>query len=103
MLFHISDPIEWADAQAAGESRWSTRGLRLDEVGFVHLCTETQVAGVLERFYVGVPDLVLLHVDETLLTDELKWEPAPDSGELFPHLYGPLPASAVVEVTPVVA
>lgn len=100
MLFHISDPTEWADAQAAGSSGWSTRGLTFDQVGFVHLCTDAQVPGVLERFYSGVAALVLLHIDETLLTDELRWEPAPDTGELFPHLYGRLRASAVVNVTP---
>jgi uncharacterized protein (DUF952 family) len=34
------------------------------------------------------------------LADPLRPEPAPGSGELFPHLYGPLPLAAVVAALP---
>ena len=37
---------------------------------------------------------LLLEVDSAALGEALKWEPA-RGGELFPHLYGPLPVSAV--------
>jgi uncharacterized protein (DUF952 family) len=30
----------------------------------------------------------------------LRWEPAPGSGELFPHLYGALPVEAVLLAEP---
>ncbi len=42
----------------------------------------------------GQPNIVLLAVDPAPLGDTLKWEPS-RRGALFPHLYGPLPVSAV--------
>ena len=43
-------------------------------------------------------DVVLLHIDPERLAAAgvpVRLEPAPESGELFPHLYGPLPLEAV--------
>jgi uncharacterized protein (DUF952 family) len=57
------------------------------------------VAGVLARFYVGVADLLLLHIDEQHLTSELKYEPASDASGLFPHIFGPINKDAVVNIT----
>ena len=46
---------------------------------------------------------MLLRIDPDRLTAPVRWEPGvptdPDS-MLFPHLYGPLPVSAVTSVTP---
>lgn len=53
---------------------------------------------MLERYFAGRDDLVLLEIDPARLRAELKYEPAPD-GELFPHVYGPLNIDAVVGVT----
>jgi glutathione S-transferase len=92
VIFHVAERTRWDAAAAAGEYTESTRGRSLAEEGFVHLSTREQVAGVLERFYAEVPDLVLLHVDESRLTSPLRWEGG------FPHLYGPLPVDAVVAV-----
>jgi uncharacterized protein (DUF952 family) len=43
----------------------------------------------------GQDGLVLLMVEPDLLGSALKWE-ASRGGVLFPHLYGPLPVSAVM-------
>ena len=59
--------------------------------------------GVLERYYKGVTDLLLLNVDEARLTHELKYELAPSVNELFPHVFGVLNLNAVVEVTSLTA
>jgi len=62
------------------------------------LSKQDQVSGVLERYYKGVTDLVLLHIDETLLSAELKYELSPSVNEEFPHLFGALNVEAVVNV-----
>ena len=43
-------------------------------------------------------ELLLLHVDETLLDCPVVWEQLGDAPAEFPHLYGPLPLAAVVRV-----
>lgn len=98
MLFHIADEARWHASQAAGEYTASTIGMELADVGFIHLCTAAQVDGVLDRFYRGVTNLVLLHVDEAVVGSPVLFEHVGDAPEPFPHLYGPLPCSAVVAV-----
>ena len=101
-LFHVAEVEHWESARASGRYERSTRGLSLAQVGFVHLATDEQWPGVLERYYTGHEGaLVLLTVDPRRLTPPLRWEAPPTgSGELFPHLYGPLDLDAVVEARP---
>ena len=67
--------------------------------GFIHLSKKEQVAGVLQRYYKNVTELLLLHVDENKLSAELKCELATSVNEEFPHLFGRLNLDAVVEVS----
>ena len=101
-LLHIAVASEWETSVNTGSyapSAWT-------ETGFVHLCTPAQLEGVANAFYRGRDDLVLLEIDRKRLDRAaLKWEPPlppdpsrPDpapAGSLFPHLYGPIPVSAV--------
>lgn len=99
VIFHLALVSDWDAARAAGEYAVSTRGATLADVGFVHCSTGEQWRGVRERFYADLPasDLVLLTVDPTGL--DVRCEPpAPGVEELFPHVYGPIPLSAVVGV-----
>jgi|GEM_PF-132943 len=93
MIYHLTTPARWQ--QVAEGPDYLSQGF--DREGFIHLSTESQVAGVLRRYYRGVPRLLQLHVDEAKLTAPLKYEVA-TGGELFPHLYGPLNREAVVWV-----
>jgi uncharacterized protein (DUF952 family) len=97
-IYHVADRQHWVDAQAAGAYTRSTRDLSLDEVGYLHGANPDQVAGVLDRYYQGVDDLVLLVVDVEAVAHLLRDENTSGGTELFPHLYGALPADAVVEV-----
>jgi uncharacterized protein (DUF952 family)/heme-degrading monooxygenase HmoA len=100
-IMHVALPIDWAEAQATGEYRWSTRGITLEQEGFIHCSLPHQVAGVIERFYDGVDELVLLEIDTTRLDAPVVLEPpAPGVAEHFPHVYGPIPTAAVVTTTP---
>lgn len=63
--------------------------------GFVHLSARHQVAGTVATHFKDAPDLVALAVDPGRLPpDALRWEPS-RSGKRFPHLYAPLPKTAV--------
>ena len=99
MIFHIADRDRWLQSMTAGSYTASTIGRELHEEGFIHLSSEAQVAFVAGAFYRDVPNLVLLHVDESKLTAELRVEQLAGAPEPFPHLYGPLNVDAVVAVT----
>jgi uncharacterized protein (DUF952 family) len=80
----------------------STRGVSLEDAGFVHCALRHQVRGVAERYFAAAEDLVLLVIDRARLTAQVEFEAAEPGAEPFPHLYGPLPADAVRAVLPVV-
>jgi glutathione S-transferase len=103
-LYHLALAEEWQQALVEGVYRRSTRGLSLEQVGFVHASHGDQIAATYERFYADAGPVRLLSIDPERLAAaglEVREEPAPESGELFPHLYGgPLPCGAVVVAEP---
>jgi uncharacterized protein (DUF952 family) len=86
-------PEGWERFQAAGTSEQSTRDLTLAEEGFIHCSYAEQLDGTLQRFYGDLPEVVVLTLDPDLLDAEIKVEGG------FPHVYGPLPIGAVVDVS----
>ncbi|MGH3389830.1 MAG: DUF952 domain-containing protein [Actinomadura sp.] len=99
-IFHIALRTDWDTARAAGGPyEISTRGRTLRDEGFIHCSRdEDQVARVLRAFYADAGDLVLLVVDTDRLDAPVRHEPV--DGDVFPHLYGPLPLDAVIDVRP---
>ncbi len=103
MILHITQQSLWDAAQVEGTYSWSTRGSRLDEVGFIHASQPHQVAAVAEFVYHDQPqDLLVLVLDETALAEaeiSVQFEDG-GSGELYPHLYAPLPVKLVRSAEP---
>lgn len=64
--------------------------------GFMHFSAAHQLPGTVLKHFAGQTDLVLISIDPNRLGVRLQWEPSRD-GDLFPHLYGPLPLAAVIE------
>ena len=95
MIYHITTKQQWKSAQEKGFFDEST----LHTEGFIHNSTYAQVAGVLERYYKDKADLLLMHIDETKLDAELKYELAPSVNELFPHVFGNINLTAVEKIT----
>ena len=98
-LFHLALKGDWEQAQDSGTYQWSTRGMRLTEVGFIHCSWQEQVPKTFERFYADAGEIVLLEIDPIRLNSPLRADAIP-TGELFPHLYGPLPIETVRSITP---
>jgi glutathione S-transferase len=99
-IYHIAAAADWKRAVRDGEYAMSTRGLTLAEQGFIHASTAGQVAPVANAFYKGEPDLLLLVIDTDLVGPEIRYEHVPGQSQPYPHIYGPLNVSAVVETRP---
>jgi uncharacterized protein (DUF952 family) len=99
-IFHIALRADWEAARAAGGPyEISTRGRTLHDEGFVHACrTPAQVDKVQRAFYADLTDLVLLVIDTGRLDAPVRDEAA--DGDVFPHIYGPVPLSAVIDTRP---
>jgi uncharacterized protein (DUF952 family) len=100
-LFHITERPTWEAARPAREYRTSTRGVSLDEQGFIHCSLRHQLRGVAECIYSDADDLVVLVIDGDRLTAPVRYEIPEPGAEPYPHIYGPLPTGAVTAVLPV--
>lgn len=101
MIYHAALPDDWKAAQRLGMYTTSTRGRTLGDEGFIHAAYEGQVEEVANRFYADVGELVLLEIDVDAVGSPVVDEsPAGSTGGQFPHVYGPIPLDAIVEVRP---
>lgn len=100
-IYHLALAEDWRAARAEGTYRQSTRGLRLEQVGFLHASYAHQIAATHRRFFADAGPLKLLVLDPQQLEARglpVRAEAAPGSGELFPHVYGALPVEVVLQV-----
>ncbi|MEP7221189.1 MAG: DUF952 domain-containing protein [Novosphingobium sp.] len=67
--------------------------------GYIHLSTADQLGETVDKHFAGQHDLHVVAVDLEALGNAVKWEPS-RGGALFPHIYGPLPLSAVLAYGP---
>jgi len=93
-LLHITTTDRWQEAQSADEYRPPS----LAEEGFIHCSTADQIIGVANAFYAGQSGLLLLQIDPVKVLAEVRYEDCYESGQEFPHIYGPLPLPAVKKV-----
>ena len=96
LIYKILPVAEWREAQARGVFDGSAIDLT---DGYIHFSTAGQAQETARRYFKDRPDLMLLAVPVEGLGEALKWEPS-RGGDLFPHLYAPLPVSAVVDARP---
>jgi uncharacterized protein (DUF952 family)/N-acetylglutamate synthase-like GNAT family acetyltransferase len=92
LLLHLIPAEAWAAVPAAGLYRPGS----LSEEGFIHASTASQVLDVAEALFAGRGDLLLLVIDLARVPAEIRFEDSYGAGQAFPHIYGPLPAEAVI-------
>lgn len=89
-LFHLAEPSVW-NAQMDLPHYTPTA---FAEEGFVHCSTAAQLPGTAQRFYAH-REMVCLTLDATALP--VVYENLEGGSVLFPHVYQPLPKTAVRE------
>lgn len=92
LVYKICAASAWRDAGDQGTYHGSADDRR---DGFIHFSTAAQLPGTAAKHFRGQDNLLLIAIDARRLGDALKFEPS-RGGELFPHLYAPLPISAAV-------
>ena len=91
MIYKICPETLWREAEGAGRFD----GAPVDHAdGFIHFSTADQAVETAARHFAGLDGLLLIAVDAAVLGPALKYEVS-RGGALFPHLYAPLPLSAV--------
>ena len=93
-MFKIVPAPLWRASESSGAFAGSPVDLR---DGFIHFSTAAQVRETAARHFAGAEDLLLVAVSSNGL--DIRWEPS-RGGDLFPHLYAPLPLAAVIWVRP---
>lgn len=89
-----------AEQMAALESDGSFAGAPVDLAdGYIHLSTCDQLTETVDKHFAGQSDLHVAAVDLGSFGASLKWEES-RGGQLFPHIYGPLPLEAVIAYGP---
>ncbi|MFI5931344.1 DUF952 domain-containing protein [Actinoplanes sp. NPDC051494] len=94
MIVHFCPRADWEAALETGTYRAES----LATQGFIHCSTPEQAPIPATMLARGRTDLVLLVLDDTL---PMVWEDGdpPDPGGMqFPHLYAPIPVTAVTAV-----
>ncbi len=62
--------------------------------GYIHMSTADQLEETLAKHFAGQTNLTIAEIDLTVLGDTVRWEVS-RGNQLFPHIYGVLPMSAV--------
>ena len=92
-IFHITTAAEANLAAKSGEYAPQAFGTE----GFIHCSYIHQVCNVANRRFKERTDLVLFEIDRTSLPHKVIDENLEGGEELFPHIYGRLPMSAVIQ------
>ena len=93
-ILHITRRADWETAVATPPYHADS----LQSEGFIHCSTPAQVLSVANNLYRGQTGLVLLIIDSSKVEPDVVYEDCYETGQQFPHIYGPLNVDAVVRV-----
>ncbi len=91
-IFHIVLPEVWAAFDTD-----LYRAASLESEGFIHCSFAEQLDAVIERYYSGADEIVVLEIETDDLMSRVLNEPS-TGNEIYPHIYGPINRDAVVAV-----
>ena len=97
IIYKICPEARWREAERDGVFRGTSDDLR---DGFIHFSNAVQLAETARKHFAGQDGLLVIAINSDSLGPALVWEPSRGRSELFPHLYGELPLTAVESVAP---
>ncbi|MGB4609930.1 MAG: DUF952 domain-containing protein [Saccharofermentanales bacterium] len=96
MILHCMKKSTWEDRKE--KEYWGARNLEAE--GFIHCSTPELFWRVAPNFKDIDEELVLVCIDEKKLKSEVKFEDGDDCGRYYPHVYGLINNSSVIQVLP---
>ncbi|HKK46185.1 MAG TPA: DUF952 domain-containing protein [Balneolaceae bacterium] len=93
LLFHITTREEWKTHQNQGNYEPES----LTSEGFIHCSTGSQLQETANRLFAGTNKILLLVIDVSTMRESVKYEEDSDTGNKFPHIYGPLHTNAIID------
>ena len=91
MILHIVPEREWQTAVTGGVYHADS----LASEGFIHCSTREQLLGTANNKFGGQQGLVVVCIDPNRVSAPIVYEDSYNSGQDFPHIYGPLDIEAV--------
>lgn len=93
-IYHISNQSDW-DSQA-DSIEYSLKSL--DVEGFIHCSKFEQIPATLKRFFAEHEDILIFKIDTKRLASSLIYEASSDGSGFFPHAFGPINKSSIIEI-----
>lgn len=94
LIYHMLPAGEWRGLPAGA----AYRAASLESEGFIHCSgSHSTLLNVGNSFYRNEPGAwLILVIDEEAVEPPVRWDPVGEAH--FPHIYGPLNRSAVIEI-----
>ena len=93
LIYHIVLPKVWQEFK--DEELYEAENLQSE--GFIHCSFADQLDSVLDRYYSGAGEVLVLTIETEKLTSRLVNEPSTNN-EIYPHIYGRINRDAIVSV-----
>lgn len=96
MIIHCMKKSTWEDRKE--KEFWGNENLKAE--GFTHCSIPELFWRIVPNFIGTDEELVLVCIDEKKLTSEVRFEDGDNCGRYYPHVYGLINNSAVMQVLP---
>ena len=93
-IYHIFEHTTLEELRS--KENYSPQGF--EQEGFIHASTKEQVARTLNKWFKGKESVKVMKLDASKIAPEVLYEDLMNEGILFPHIYGELNTSAIIEV-----
>ncbi|HEX6982275.1 MAG TPA: DUF952 domain-containing protein [Balneolaceae bacterium] len=93
ILFHITTREVFSEFKNSN----SYEPESIEAEGFIHCSGGDQLNETANRLFANQPKILLLVINVSTLRPEVKYELDEETGQKFPHIYGPLNKDSIID------